>query len=98
MVTLPLFAWILIALTASAALLGFLTSLANEVDHETSVHQLRSQVINLRSKYLRRMIEVYNLEDPVEFIESDANDNYEFVDEQPDSSTPDAASSRTAAA
>lgn len=98
MVTLPAFAWVLIILAAAAAMLGLLTALSNEVQHETSVHRLRGQIIDLRSMYLRRMIEMYDLDESPETAEGTAPSIDEHTNEQPDASTLDTEPQQASAA
>ncbi len=102
MANLPLWALVSICVASAAALFGFWTALANEVFHETSVHTLKGQVIDLRTKYLKRMIEVYNLEDPEQINDGAVTETETHNDtshlEQPNQSTPDPQPQEAAAA
>jgi len=63
MVTVPTFVWIFAAVSAAVAILGMLSALGVEAEHQTGLHQLRKQVIDLRCVYLRKMIESFGLDE-----------------------------------
>lgn len=64
MVEVPTFVWIIAAAITAFAILGFANALASEAQHQTDLHQLKKQVIDLRCLYLRKMIESFGLEEP----------------------------------
>jgi hypothetical protein len=77
MVEVPTIVWVVAAVATGFALLGFLNSLANELEHEVGVHDLRRNVIALRCTYLRRMIDLYEIPEiddtiEVEIVDDDA--------------------------
>ncbi len=85
MVEVSTLVWVMAAVVTGFGLLGFLNSLANELEHETAVHDLRRNVIALRCKYLQRMIALYDIpeiDDSIE-VEVVADDEAEAeTDEQ----------------
>lgn len=92
MVDVPTFVWIVAAAATGLTVLGFISALATDAQHETGLHLLRSQVIELRCVYLRKMIEAYGLEEPDDSIE------VMFADEVPPEHQPDAQDQPAAAA
>ncbi len=69
MVEVSTLVWVMAAVVTGFGLLGFLNSLANELEHETAVHDLRRNVIALRCKYLQRMITLYDIPEIDDSIE-----------------------------
>jgi hypothetical protein len=75
MVPVPELVWVVAAAATGATILGLLSALANETAHEVGVHALKKQVIDLRVRYLRRMIEHYGLQEPDDTIEVEIVDD-----------------------
>ncbi len=63
---------------AAMAILGFLFALSTKVRDETTVHDLRVRVFDMRIHYLRKLIETYKNdtgESDVEIVMDDESDN-----------------------
>jgi len=63
---LPQWAWLCSAAVAAAGVVSMLRSLAMLVRNETTIHDLRCKVFDVRIRYLRQLIEMYGQEEPDE--------------------------------
>lgn len=75
MVVVPTFVWIVAGIATALAVLGLLNALANETAHKIGVHELRRQVVDLRVRYMHRMIDHYGLQAPDDTIEVEIVDD-----------------------
>ncbi|MBX3322866.1 MAG: hypothetical protein KF757_07725 [Phycisphaeraceae bacterium] len=72
---------------AALAILGFLFALATRVREETTIHDLRVRVYDMRIHYLRKLIETYKNdpgESDVEIVMDDESDNSTSVVVEPE--------------
>lgn len=91
MVEVATIVWVAAGFLAGLALLGVLRSLANELEQEVAVHDLRRNVIALRCKYLKRMIELYDIPEIDDSIEVEIVEDDELEPEMDEASEPEVA-------